>query len=501
MPSNPWLAVDVDTALAERAGELRRAWEQFLAGKRVNGVRAPVATSWQRSIDAGVEPRRPAPIGADGDEVSACWAVHPLAEAAPVVRHCLGGIGEDAQHLIAVSDAEGLLLWIDGGPKVRASAAHSMNFTEGGLWSETGAGTNAIGTTLATGHPVQIFAGEHFKEVAHSWTCSAAPVRDPDTGELLGAVGLTAPLTAVHPHTLAVATATAEAVETHLRWRLQERHNRLHSHYQERIAGGPDRRALVTSTGHVVIDHPAGWLRDTRVVPPPGGGEVELLYGTRVFAEPLGHEEAFVVRALPEPDSALARPLLRLGLLGRDRAMVEIDRRPVQLGRRHSEILALLCTQSAGITGQRLATELYGDAGQPGAARVVVHRLRKVLGPWIQTDPYRLYADVECDVARVKGLLDRGAVREAVECYNGPLLPRSEAPGVVRERDALDGWLRHAAITTGDDDALWAWVQSTSGGEDLTAWKRLLAHLDFRDPRRSLAAARVGSLRATYAMS
>ena len=43
-------------------------------------------------------------------------------------------------------------------------------------------------------------------------------------------------------------------------------------------------------------------------------------------------------------------------------------------------------------------------------------------------------------------------------------------------------------------------VRSPSGCEDLPAWKRLLAHLAFHDPRRSLAAARVRSLREAYGM-
>jgi hypothetical protein len=61
--------------------------------------------------------------------------------------------------------------------------------------------------------------------------------------------------------------------------------------------------------------------------------------------------------------------------------------------------------------------------------------------------------------------------------------------------------MRYAVMTSGDSEALWAWVQCPSGREDLPAWKRLLAGLDFRDPRRSLAAAQVGALRAAYAVS
>ena len=86
-------------------------------------------------------------------------------------------------------------------------------------------------------------------------------------------------------------------------------------------------------------------------------------------------------------------------------------------------------------------------------------RLRKLLGPWIDTDRYRLTCDVETDVRRVEGLLAAGSVREAAEAYPGPLLPSSEAPGVVREREHLEHWLRQAVMTSEDPEALWACPQ------------------------------------------
>jgi hypothetical protein len=131
--------------------------------------------------------------------------------------------------------------------------------------------------------------------------------------------------------------------------------------------------------------------------------------------------------------------------------------------------------------------------------RVEVSRLRKLLGPWIDTDRYRLTCDVETDVRRVEGLLRAGDVREAAEAYAGPLLPDSEAPGIVEAREQLDAWLRQAVMTSGDVDALWAWVNAPANREDLVAWKRVLAALEFRDPRRSMCAARVGELRRALA--
>jgi hypothetical protein len=103
---------------------------------------------------------------------------------------------------------------------------------------------------------------------------------------------------------------------------------------------------------------------------------------------------------------------------------------------------------------------------------------------------------VSSDVAQVCGLLHRGRVREAAARYPGPLLPGSTAPGVVREREALERWMRQSVMSSGDQEALWAWLQTTSGASDLGAWQRLLSNLPFQDPRRSLAASRLSALRA-----
>jgi hypothetical protein len=283
---------------------------------------------------------------------------------------------------------------------------------------------------------------------------------------------------------------------------MYERDARLRARYADHTAGNGPRALLATPSGRVICgDEAASWIGAERLAVPPGGGALTLPSGVRAVAEAVGHEEAFVVRAVDPRPAAPRRPLLKLTLLRRDPPRVELDGRPLRLSRRRIEILTLLCARPEGMTSEELAADLYGDDGRPSAARVQVFRLRKLLGPWLDAAPYRLTMDVESDVARVSRLLDRGAVREAAECYEGPLLPHSEAPGVVRERDALEGWVHQAVMTADDAEALWAWTQSSSGQDDLTAWKRLLANLDYQDPRRSLAASRVGALRAAYAVA
>jgi hypothetical protein len=501
---NPWLAIDAATPPAHRARQLRRAWEEFLLGEGpFDAVRMPIAHSWQRSYAAGVDPsaERIAPLVADADEASELWGAHPLAAAVPLISQILGPVAAASEHLIVVSDADGLLLWIDGPAGVRLRAAEVMNFIEGAGWGERHAGTNAVGTALAVDHAVQVFAAEHFNEVVQEWTCAAAPVHDPDTDAPLGVIDLTGKMASVHPHSLACATATAEAVEAHLRLRMHERDARLRARHEDRLGAGR-RRALVTPSGRLIAgDTDREWTGADRLVVPPGGGEITLPSGLAAFAEPVGHEEAFVIRAADGDRARTRRPVVKLQLLGRDHAGASIDGEPLQLSRRHTEILALLSARPAGMTAEELAADLYGDLGQPGTVRVQMHRLRKLLGQWIDAEPYRLSLDVESDVARLRGLLDRGAVCTAAEHYPGPLLPHSEAPGVVRDRDALEGWLRQAVLTADDQQALWAWVQSPSGEDDTLAWRRLLATFDYTDPRRSLAAARIASISSSLAVS
>jgi signal transduction histidine kinase len=297
---SPWRALDAATPPAPRVRELHRDWERFLSGGDVNGVRSPVADSWRRSLDAGVDPcgGRLATVVADRAETHTHWKAHPLAQAAPLIRDCLASVAGESEHLIVVSDAAGMLLALEGNARTRSLAADSLNFTEGALWSETSAGTNAIGTALAADHAVQIFATEHFVAPVQVWSCSAAPIHDPETGEPIGVIDLTGLTKHAHPYSLAIVVTAARAVESQLRRLLQERDDHLREHYRKRISGSPERRALVAPTGRVVADDSRGWLGGARLQLPVGGGELRLPSGEAAIAEPVGEGEGYIVRGL-----------------------------------------------------------------------------------------------------------------------------------------------------------------------------------------------------------
>ncbi|MFI8320466.1 GAF domain-containing protein [Streptomyces sp. NPDC085529] len=178
-------------------------------------VRALVAESWRRSERARVRRDGAAPTELEEAEVAAYREGHPLAAAMPVIRELLGADARDGGHLLAVCDAGGRLLWVEGDPATLRQARR-MNFVAGAGWAEAAAGTNAPGTALAVGRPVQVVSAEHFLPPVKDWTCVAAPVHDPRSGRLLGAVDLTGGEPLAHPHSLGLVRAVARAAEAQL---------------------------------------------------------------------------------------------------------------------------------------------------------------------------------------------------------------------------------------------------------------------------------------------
>ncbi|MEU2157403.1 GAF domain-containing protein [Streptomyces sp. NPDC019396] len=214
--SDAWVALEAGKDPVRRLGELRRAYESFASAGRVERtVRPVVAESWRRCARARVAPEGTACVELGDDELGAYRDGHPLSRVMPVVRELMGVYALDGEHLVAVCDAQARLLWVEGHPGARRLAG-GMNFVEGARWSESIAGTNAPGTAIAVDRPVQVFAAEHFRRPVHDWTCAAAPVHDPHSGRLLGAVDITGGDRLAHPHSLAFVGAVARAMESHL---------------------------------------------------------------------------------------------------------------------------------------------------------------------------------------------------------------------------------------------------------------------------------------------
>ncbi|MEU1117946.1 MULTISPECIES: GAF domain-containing protein [unclassified Streptomyces] len=215
--TEPWVALEAGADPAERTRMLRRAHERFTeAGTISLPVRSVVADSWRRSARARVSPEAGgAPVELTDGDLGTYRSEHPLARVMPLFRELMGTFAADGEHLLAVCDAEGRLLWVEGHALTRRRAGR-MNFVPGARWAESAMGTNAPGTAVAVDRPVQVFAAEHFMRRVQAWTCAAAPVHDPRTGRLIGAVDITGGDGLAHPHSLAFVQAVARSAESQL---------------------------------------------------------------------------------------------------------------------------------------------------------------------------------------------------------------------------------------------------------------------------------------------
>ncbi|HVQ50220.1 MAG TPA: GAF domain-containing protein [Mycobacterium sp.] len=200
---------------------LRSLHELFVAGQvdasylDTTSLRPVVAESWQRSLATGVDPDSGGAQPAVSVALERMRASHPLAPALPLIRRLLVEDATDAGVVVAMSAADGTLLWVEG-DRNACRKAERMNFVPGADWSERGAGTNAPGTALALDAELQIRGTEHFSRIVQPWSCTAVPVHDPGTGALIGAIDLTGGSQVASPQTLALVRATAVAVENHL---------------------------------------------------------------------------------------------------------------------------------------------------------------------------------------------------------------------------------------------------------------------------------------------
>ncbi|MGA9870016.1 MAG: transcriptional regulator [Rhodococcus sp. (in: high G+C Gram-positive bacteria)] len=272
---NPWVAVrpgdDVDL-LARRVGAAHRSFVEDRPPS--DNVRSVVLDSWLRSRTKGVDPDgNNDSFALSGAELERYRNEHPMSLVRPVVRKLLVEDAADTGLLVAISDAEGRLLWVEGDVAAKDRAL-SMNFAEGADWSEESKGTNAPGTALAVDHCVQIFEAEHFTRTVHEWSCSAAPVHHPTSGHILGAIDITGGPRVAVPEVLSLIRATVAAAESELRVHLMNSPKSLGDSAPRLEVLGSGRPGLVRGSGRLALsqrhaeillllaDHPEGLSSD-----------------------------------------------------------------------------------------------------------------------------------------------------------------------------------------------------------------------------------------------
>jgi hypothetical protein len=167
----------------------------------------------------------------------------------------------------------------------------------------------------------------------------------------------------------------------------------------------------------------------------------------------------------------------------------------VALSLRHSECVAVLASNPQGLTGEQLATALYGDDAVSGTMKALISRLRGTIP--VESRPYRLAVPYRADFLELLEHLKRGHVRQALNLYKGPLLPESESPAVVELREHIDESLRQAVLESGDAEAMIELANRTET-EDLELLETALEFVAHNDPQSPLLRARIRQVRRDW---
>ncbi len=448
--ANNWVAVDAGIDPISWARLLRRAYDSVVAGadggrSAATIVRPVIQASWSRSEQAQVDLERRPPIMLGRDEVLRTLRRRPSAGILPIVRAALARVAEYAHQVVVLADANGHVLWVGGHPETCASAER-INLVPGAIWSEDVCGTNAIGTSLALAHAVQVFSAEHYKRSLHGWSFAAAPIREPETDQLVAVVALAGSFKRAHPHGFALVVAAAQIIEAQLRHEAEQRDQRLKVEYFEYVlGGGAEASAVVNPMGRVLVSTPQGWLGSRLRLSPEGVPMAPVT--TKVVVEKTRRGEGFLVTRETDQQATDRAAVLRLEALGRERAAGALGRRAFEFTPRHSEILVILSQHPEGLSEEDLASALYGAAIKAVTIRAEISRLRRLLGSVIRTRPYRLVAQVKADFLELLELLEQDPDPGAPLPHPGRLLPSSTAPAIIELRARIERSLASSRST------------------------------------------------------
>jgi transcriptional regulator of acetoin/glycerol metabolism len=120
----------------------------------------------------------------------------------------------DGETAVVLTDTDGVILHMVTSAEFAAEVG-PMGLRAGAVWSETEAGTNGMGTCLASASPVAVRREDHFFTQFTGLTCSAVPVYDP-SGEMCAVLDVSSRSSLMQQHLLVLLGMTARMIENRL---------------------------------------------------------------------------------------------------------------------------------------------------------------------------------------------------------------------------------------------------------------------------------------------
>ena len=197
---------------------IEEAMRKFFAGEDIDtdSIRSEILDSWIRSRQYGVNPVLTRKIVLTPVELKERIErrQHLYQTSLPMMESLYSFI-RGSNFIVLLCDEDGYVLKVLGDDQM-LKQAESSQLVEGAGRSEKHLGTNGIGTCIYLKKPLQVWAEEHYYQPHRNWTCSAAPILDQTSGEVLGVLCLSGSWDQVHFHTLGMVVAGSEAITRQL---------------------------------------------------------------------------------------------------------------------------------------------------------------------------------------------------------------------------------------------------------------------------------------------
>ncbi|MBN9670040.1 sigma-54-dependent Fis family transcriptional regulator [Roseibium aggregatum] len=228
----------------------KRDWEEFMAFGRVSpNIRQEVLQSWRRSADRQIGKLKQAPLLTEEGLLTQRALARRLRNGARTALSRAGKLLGGTDNILLLCDRTGVVLDAVGDEATLARGQEN-HLHLGGHWTEDVIGTNAIGTAIQLGRPVEVHEAEHFCEEIQRWNCAATPIADPATGQLLGVVDISWPSGIAQANATALSAALAMQVETELTRLLdRERETLMERLHVRRLRRGNEPMLIVDRSG------------------------------------------------------------------------------------------------------------------------------------------------------------------------------------------------------------------------------------------------------------
>lgn len=174
--------------------------------------------------------------------------------------------------------------------------------------------------------------------------------------------------------------------------------------------------------------------------------------------------------------------VLYLNIFGTPR--IQFNAQPLNLSYRQIEILCILALCPNGIHLDELHYALYGERQvSVNTLKAELSQLRGLMPDCIQSRPYQLRCELQCDFLNAEGALDAGLLASTFALYKGSFLAKSESPFLSAWRDCFDARLSHIIYQIQDIDLLFKLISRIP--DRIDAAQRLLELLPSDSPQRA----------------